>query len=129
MKLIFSNMRKYLSGVILVIFVKLLATICELTLPYILEYIIDTLVPAGIMAQVILWGSLMFAAAIFTWLFNICANRRAVYNAHRISYDIRQELFQKTINLNGAQFDSLGLPSLISRMTSDSYKVSAFGHR
>lgn len=125
MKLIFSNMRKYLSGVILVIFVKLLATICELTLPYILEYIIDTLVPAGIMAQVILWGSLMFAAAIFTWLFNICANRRAVYNAHRISYDIRQELFQKTINLNGAQFDSLGLPSLISRMTSDSYNVQS----
>ena len=125
MKLIFSNMRKYLSGVIFVIFVKLLATICELTLPYILEYIIDTLVPAGVMTQVILWGSLMFAAAIFTWLFNICANRRAVYNAHRISYDIRQELFQKTINLNGAQFDSLGLPSLISRMTSDSYNVQS----
>ena len=46
-------------------------------------------------------------------------------NAHNVSYDIRQEVFQKTVNLSGAQFDSFGLPSLISRLTSDSYNVQS----
>lgn len=123
MKLIFDSMGKYLSGVIFAMLLKLGGTICELTLPYILEYMIDDLVPAGAMGPVFLWGLLMFAAAGCTWLFNILANRKAVDNAHLVSYDLRQTLFQKTIHLNGAQFDSLGLPSLISRMTSDSYNV------
>lgn len=123
MKFLFQNLRNYLSGVILAVFMKLLSTMCELTLPYILEHIIDTVVPAGQISRVFLWGSLMFAAAVFTWFFNASANRRAVYNAHRISYDIRQNLFQKTVNLSGEQFDAVGLPSLISRMTSDSYNV------
>ncbi|MBR6499732.1 MAG: ABC transporter ATP-binding protein, partial [Clostridia bacterium] len=52
-------------------------------------------------------------------------NRRAVFNAHRVSYDVRQALFEKTINLSGKQFDAFGLPSLISRMTSDSYNVQS----
>lgn len=125
MKFLFENMRRYLSGVILAIFLKLIGTISELTLPYILEHIIDTVVPAGILSQVFLWGSLMFAAAVCAWLLNISANRCAIQNAHRISYDIRQKLFQKTINLNGSQFDTVGLPSLISRMTSDSYNVQS----
>ncbi len=125
MKLIFRSMEKYRSGVIFAMLLKLGGTICELTLPYILEHMIDDLVPAGAMVPVLLWGLLMFAAAICTWLLNILANRRAVDNAHRVSYDIRQALFQKTINLNGAQFDSLGLPSLISRMTSDSYNIQS----
>lgn len=125
MKLIFKSLRNYLTGVILAIFLKLIGTISELTLPYILEYIIDSLVPSGTLGQVFLWGGLMFAAAVCAWLFNILANRRSVYNAHRISYDLRQELFQKTINLNGDQFDTLSLPSLISRMTSDSYNVQS----
>ena len=125
MKFLFKSMRKYLPGVILAVFLKLLSSVSELTLPYILAYILDTVVPAGAIPQVILWGSLMFAAAFFTWLFNVSANRRAVYNAHRISYDVRQQLFQKTINLTGEQFDAVGLPSLISRMTSDSYNVQS----
>ena len=37
MKLIFKSMRNYLSGVIFAIFLKLIGTISELTLPYILE--------------------------------------------------------------------------------------------
>ena len=48
-----------------------------------------------------------------------------MFNAHRVSYDVRQALFEKTINLSGKQFDAFGLPSLISRMTSDSYNVQS----
>lgn len=67
----------------------------------------------------------MIATSFAARQLNISANSRAVDNAHRVSYDVRQALFSKTANLSGAQFDAFGLPSLISRMTSDSYNVQA----
>ena len=125
MKLIFRYLRRYGGSVTLVMLVKLLATMSELTLPYILEHLLDKVVPLGDLTQVILWGLLMIAASIATRQLNVTANRRAVDNAHNISYDVRQALFRKTIDLTGAQFDAFGLPSLISRMTSDSYNVQS----
>ena len=125
MKLILKSMGKYKWPIILAIFIKLIGTMTELTLPYILEYMIDHVVPAGKMSDVILWGILMFISAILCRQFNVMANRRAINNAHKVSFDVRQALFKKTANLSGDKFDSFGLPSLISRMTSDSYNVQA----
>ncbi len=118
-------MGKYKGAIILAILVKLIGTMTELTLPYILEYMIDHVVPAGNLRNVILWGLLMFVAAILCRQFNVMANRRAIDNAHKVSFDVRQALFHKTANLSGDKFDSFGLPSLISRMTSDSYNVQS----
>ena len=123
MGLIFRSMGRYKRAVAACITVKLLGTLSELMLPYILEYIIDDVVPLGSLPLAALWGLLMFAAAFLCRQLNVASNRRAVQTAHRVSYDIRQALFAKTINLSGSQFDAFGLPSLISRMTSDSYNV------
>ena len=125
MKLIFRYLGKYKRWVALAIAIKLLGTLMELTIPYILEHIIDDVVPTGDLKRVLLWGLLMFVAAVLTRSINVKANTTAVGNAHRVSYDVRQELFAKTSNLSGSQFDAFGLPSLISRMTSDSYNVQS----
>ena len=123
MKLIFRYMGKYRYAIFLAIFIKLVGTMFELTLPYILEYMIDHVVPARDIKMVLLWGGLMFVATICCRQFNVIANRRAIDNAHKVSYDVRQDLFKVTANLSGDSFDEVGLPSLISRMTSDSYNV------
>lgn len=125
MKLIFRYMGRYRAAVLLAMGIKLAGTMTELLLPYILEYMIDDVVPAGSLPRVVLWGLLMFAVAVVCRQLNVLANRRTVDNAHRISYDVRQDLFVKTANLPGSAFDELGLPSLISRMTSDSYNVQS----
>lgn len=125
MKLIFRSLGKYRASVFLAVCLKLLGTLAELSIPYILEHIIDNVVPLGQLKRVLLWGFLMFAAAFVTRLLNVSANRRAVDNAHRVSFDVRQALFRKIANLSGNQFDAFGLPSLISRMTSDSYNVQS----
>ena len=125
MKLIFRSIAKYKWAIALAIFIKLLGTMAELLLPYILEHMVDVVVPAGELRQVIIWGLMMFVAALVCRQFNVMANRRAIFNAHRVSYDVRQALFEKTTNLSGSQFDGFGLPSLISRMTSDSYNVQS----
>jgi len=125
MKLIFRYMRKYAGLIMIGMALKLAGAVSELLLPYILEHLIDEVVPMGQVNRIFLWGGLMVATAVLTWQLNIRANRRAVENAHNVSYDVRRDLFNKTANLSGAQFDAFGLPSLISRMTSDSYNVQS----
>ncbi len=123
MKLLLRSVRPYLGAFLMAIFLKFLGTASELLLPYILEHMVDHVVPTKNLTMVILWGLLMFVSALLCRQFNVMANRKAIFNAHNVSYDVRQALFEKTANLSGKQFDDFGLPSLISRMTSDSYNV------
>lgn len=125
MKLIVHYMKKYSKLIMLGVALKLTGTVTELLLPYILEHLIDRVVPMGQVGQIFLWGGLMIVTAVLGWQLNIRANRRAVDNAHNVSYDLRRDLFNKTANLSGSQFDAFGLPSLTSRMTSDSYNVQS----
>lgn len=125
MELILRYMKRYSFRIGQSMGIKLLGAVTELMIPYILEYLIDEVVPLGQLSQAVLWGGLMIVTALVTRQLNIIANRIAVDNAHNVSYDIRQDLFTRTANLSGAQFDRLGLPSLISRMTSDSYNVQS----
>jgi len=125
MSLIFGYLKKYKGAVAAAVLIKLIGTLSELLLPYILEHIIDNVVPLGNLPQVLLWGCAMFLTAFICRHYNVKANRKAIDNAHQISYEVRQSLFEKTISLSGAQFDNFTLPSLISRMTSDSYNVQS----
>lgn len=112
--------------VALVMFVKFLGTFGELMLPYILEHLIDEVVPKRQMMPVVGWGIGMIILAVLVRQFNVKANRLAVKVAKSSIYEIRRDLFWKSINLSGKQFDEFGLPSLTSRMTSDSYNVQNF---
>ncbi|MCD7805987.1 MAG: ABC transporter ATP-binding protein/permease [Lachnospiraceae bacterium] len=126
MKLIFRYMGKYIKPIMFGMMLKLIGTVAELMIPYVLEYLIDEVVPMGDTMKIVLWGCIMIFVAFLCWQFNINANRCAVKNAHNVSYDVRRDLFNKTMHLSGAQFDAFGLPSLTSRMTSDSYNVQSF---
>ncbi len=126
MKLIFHYMRRRLKRIGLGMAVKILAAFLELLIPYVLEYIIDQLAPRGQAGPVIGWGLVMAGLAWAVRWGNIFANQSAVYVSQDCTREIRQDLFQRTITLSGAQADRFGLPSLISRMTSDSYNVQNF---
>ena len=112
--------------VALVMLIKCLGTFGELMLPYVLEHLIDNVAPRMEVLPVIGWGMGMIGLAIFTRQFNVKANRLAVKVAKSSIYEIRRDLFWKSVNLSGKQFDEFGLPSLTSRMTSDSYNVQNF---
>ncbi len=119
-------MKPYLGTISWGMTLKFLGTLGELSLPYILEHIIDTIVPLGKLRPVVLWGLLMIVMALLTRQLNIGANRTAASVARRSIYHLRDDLFRKTVNLSGSRFDAFSLPSLTSRMTSDSYNVQAF---
>jgi len=126
MKMIFRYLRVYWVSITVVMILKLTAAFAELMLPYILEHMIDHVVPQKNIGLICLWGGMMVVSSIITWQLNFRSNRKAVDNAHRVSYDVRRDLFNKTIQLSGSQFDHFTLPSLTSRMTSDSYNVQNF---
>ena len=126
MKLILRYIRVYWTWILFVMALKLMSAFSELMLPYILEHLIDNVVPQGSIGAICLWGAAMILCAVVTWQLNLHANQMSVDNAHKVSYDLRRDLFHKTIHLSGNQFDTFGLPSLTSRMTSDSYNVQNF---
>jgi len=126
MKLIFRYMRARMGRVALGVGVKMVASVFELMIPYILEHMIDRVVPLGQMGPVVFWGLAMALAALVVRQSNIYGNRIAVAVARDCAEGIRQDLFVQTTRLSGRQTDAFGVPSLISRMTSDSYNVQTF---
>ena len=126
MKFIFSYLKKYINLISIVLFVKFLGSFGELLLPYVLEHMIDEVVPSQNMKHVVFWGITMLVLAFLVRQFNVSANRLAIRVAKSSIYEIRRDLFWKSINLSGNQMDEFGLPSLTSRMTSDSYNVQNF---
>lgn len=119
-------MKKTWSFILLTMVIKFIGTFLELLIPYVLEYIIDVLAPTKSLKMVLVWGGVMIVLAILCRLFNKTANQRAVTSASKNIYRLRQDLFEKTIYLSSDVIDKITLPSLISRLTSDSYNILSF---
>ena len=126
MKFMLSYMKNYKWLVVLCMSLKLVGTMTELLIPYVLEYLIDEIAPTQDVGRVLFWGVIMLLLAAATRFLNVNANRLSVRSAKNATYEIRRDLFWHSINLSGSQTDEFGLPSLTSRMTSDSYNVQSF---
>lgn len=100
---------------------KAVGTLVELAIPWILSYIIDDLIPLKEIRPVCLWGGLMIVCSLIAWGGNITANRMASAVARDCTRQIRHDLFQKISYLSDSRVDAFTIPSLISRMTSDTY--------
>lgn len=101
--------------------IKVGGTLVELAIPWILSFIIDDLIPLGEIAPVCLWGGLMLVCSLLAWVGNITANRMASAVARDCTRQIRHDLFRKISYLSERRVDRFSIPSLISRMTSDTY--------
>lgn len=103
--------------------IKFTGTIMDLCIPYILAHIIDEVIPLKNSALVFGWGGLMLFCSALAVSFNIIANRMASKVASDATEEIRHDLFSRIMYLSNARTDYFTKPSLISRMTSDTYNV------
>ena len=126
MNVIWKYLKDFWGRISLGMLIKFLGTLGELSLPYILEHIIDNIVPTGHLKLVFIWGLGMIFMAFLTRQLNVTANRMAVAVSKNAIFNLRHDLFAKTAHLSGSRFDNFGLPSLTSRMTSDTYNVQNF---
>ena len=103
--------------------IKSFGTVAELFLPMIMAYMIDDVAPTGSVLQLSLWGVAMLAFAVIAWGGNVIANRMASRVARDTTEVIRNDLFTSTLYLSARQTDKVTVPSLVSRLSSDTYNV------
>jgi len=126
MRTVFKYLLPFKYKMTLGLFIKVVGTIVELFLPYILSHILKNVVVDQDVTKILLWGGAMVLCALVACLCNITANRIAAKVSCNFSEKLRQDLFDKTLRLSAAQTDKFTIPSLESRITTDTYHVHGF---
>lgn len=122
-KIVTYYLKPYYSRMILEFFIKFLGTIMDLCLPWILAHMIDSVIPKESKTMIFYWGIIMLICSTLALTFNIIANRMASKVARNTTERIRHDLFEKIMYLSNKQTDFFTKPSLISRLTSDTYYI------
>lgn len=104
--------------------IKFFGSIMDLTIPWMLSYILDVIVPQKDIRKILFWGLMMAVAAAVVWIANITANRMASMTARETTRAVRHDLFSKISYLSCRQIDTVSIPSLEARLTTDTYNVN-----
>lgn len=126
MKRILSYLKPFRLRMLVGFLIKVTGTMAELVLPYILTYILEDVIDEMKVGKVVAYGGLMVFFAAVACLGNIIANRMAARVTTNFSKAMRKELFEKTLYLSSADTDAFTIPSLESRITTDTYNVHNF---
>lgn len=105
--------------------IKFIGTIMDLFLPLTLAYIINEVTPTKDIQKILLLGLAMLGMTAIALIFNIVANRNANGVTRRVITRLRRDLFTSTLYLSKHQMDEFTVPTLVSRVTTDSYNVHA----
>ena len=126
MKKILSYCKPYTAFVALTLVIKTVGTLMDLVIPYLLGFILDEVAPRCSkenLLPIFLFGGLMVLCALIAVITNIYANRRISLFSKNVIETLRSDLFRKSLSLSSAQTDAFTVPSLVSRMSSDTYAV------
>lgn len=123
MKKILSYLKPYSGRIFVGFLIKVAGTFMDLGLPWVLAYIIDDVIPIGKVSLILMWGVVMLLLSIGARMGNIIANRMASRVSGYTVEKLRHDLFWKIEQLSGAQVDYYSIPSLVSRMTTDTYNI------
>ena len=126
MKRILLYLKPYRLRMVAGFCVKVIGTVTELFLPYILTHILENVIAEQNISKIVFYGSLMVFFSVIACLGNIIANRMAARVTTRFSKAMRKELFTKTLYLSATDTDQFTIPSLESRITTDTYNVQNF---
>ena len=124
MKGLFPYVNPYVPRMSVGVLTKFLGTVVELLIPWMLSYILDNIVPLKDTKRVLIWGLYMAICAVLALLMNIYANRVAASVARDTTRAVRHDLFKKISYLSCRQIDEFSIPSLESRLTTDTYNVN-----
>ena len=123
MKMIFKYLSPYKWIAFGGLIIKITSTIMDLIIPYILSYIIDVVILKKSIPSVFTFGGLMIIASFIGFFSNVYANKIASHTSMLATKVLRKDVFRKIEELSESQKDEITLPSLISRMTTDTYNV------
>ncbi len=125
MKSLIKYLRPYYNRMFLGFGIKTAGTLSELLIPFILSHILANVMGSSY-GDIVFWGLAMIVCSAVACVFNIVANRMASKVSRNFAEAMRKDLFLKTLCLSGAQTDKFTIPSLESRITTDTYHVHGF---
>ncbi len=136
MRTVLAYLKPHRRYMCLSLTIKVLGTMVELALPYILSHIIQNVIkPMGAESspdlaagsrRIVMWAVIMIVCAFLGVLGNVTANRMAARTARDVARAVRHDLFERTMCLSPAQTDAFTVESLESRLTGDTYNIHQF---
>ena len=126
MKWVFAYLKPLRARITIGTLVKIIGTVAELMIPFLLTHILENVIVTNNVGKILFYGALMAICAVIACLGNIIANRMAAKTTMKFSTEMRRDLFSKTLNLSARSTDAFTIPSLESRITSDTYNVQNF---
>ena len=126
MKLFTTYLKGMAGRISLGIGIKAVGTLFELLLPAILSHVLKVVVAGQELKEILLWGGIMILCAAAAVVMNVGANRMAARVSRNFSLSVRHDLFERTLHLSAAQTDKFTIPSLESRITTDTYNLHNF---
>lgn len=126
MKKILALLKPFRRTLTVSLTLKTLGSMSDLFLPFLIAHMIDDVIPNTNSDN--LWpiyrvGVYMFLIALAGWIMNVYANRTAERISAEAIRGLRHQVFEKIESLSSAQIDEFTRPSLISRMTTDTYNL------
>lgn len=106
--------------------IKILGTVSELLIPFLLTYILEHVIVTMETPRIIVYGGVMILCSVGACVGNVTANRMAAGVTADFSIEMRRDLFAKILYLSASDTDRFTVPSLESRITSDTYNVQNF---
>ena len=125
-KRISDYLRPYSTWVFIALGLVVVQAVAELTVPRLLQYVIDKGITPKAMSVILIGSGLMLGAALVGAIATII---RAVYSAkfsQSMAYDIRNDLFTRIQTLSFGNLDHLQTGQLITRISSDVDVVRMF---
>lgn len=123
MGIVYAEIKKKSKYIALTFVIKCFATIVELLIPLLLSYIIDDVIERENIWEIIFFGFLMLVATFFAFMSNVIANRMSSRSSTQITKEVRKQLYYKVSYLSEKQVDDVTIPTLVSRLTTDTYNV------
>lgn len=117
---VLKYVKPYTLRITIGMIIKIIGTIVDLIMPWILAYIINDVDDPKTMVML---GLVMILCAFVGLFGNIIANTMAAIVSRLVTTTLRHDVFKKINDLSLSQVDKLTIPTLISRMTNDTYYV------
>ncbi|MBQ6905912.1 MAG: ABC transporter ATP-binding protein [Clostridia bacterium] len=126
MRWVFNYLKPLGKRIAVGITIKAIGTVAELMIPFLLTYILNNVIETENSGRIVLFGVIMAFCGVVACLGNIIGNRMAAKTTMLFSTRMRETLFSKTLFLSARSTDKFTIPSLESRITSDTYNVQNF---
>ncbi len=118
-----SEIREYKKDTILTPVYTALEVVMEVSIPFIMAFIIDEGINKGNLSMVFRYGSLMIVMALLSLFFGFQAGRYAASASTGFAKNLRKDMFEKIQDFSFQNIDKFTTAGLVTRLTTDVTRV------